>query len=69
MTDATQIIDGVKIGGEGGVSTFTALTDTPSSYASQAGKVPQVNDGETALEFVNPSAGGLKALQYNWMCL
>ena len=38
-------------GGGGGSSTFLALTDTPSSYASQAGKIPVVNGGETALEF------------------
>lgn len=39
-------------GGGTGVSSFTALTDTPSSYASQAGKTVRVNTGETALEFV-----------------
>ena len=41
--------------GGGGVSEFTALTDTPSSYIDQAGKVPTVNDGETALEFITLS--------------
>jgi len=35
----------------GGVSVFTGLTDTPSSYASQALKGVRVNAGETALEF------------------
>lgn len=39
-------------GGGGGATTFLALTDTPASYTSQAGKLPQVNSGETALEFV-----------------
>jgi hypothetical protein len=28
------------------------LTDTPASYAGQAGKLARVNTGETALEFV-----------------
>jgi len=37
--------------GGGGVSEFTALTDTPSSYTGQTGKVAVVNTGETALEF------------------
>lgn len=35
----------------GGSSNFTSLTDAPSSYSSQAGKIPVVNTGETALEF------------------
>jgi hypothetical protein len=33
--------------------TFVALTDTPGSYTGQAGKVPAVNVGEDALEFVD----------------
>lgn len=36
-----------------GASTFLALTDTPSSYASEGGKVVAVNVGETALEFIS----------------
>lgn len=40
-------------GGGGGVTTFLGLTDTPSAYADQAGKLPSVNDAETALEFVD----------------
>lgn len=42
----------------GGATTFIWLTDTPSSYAGQALKVPQVNAGETALEFVTLAGGG-----------
>lgn len=38
-------------GGGAGVTTYTGLTDTPSSYTGQAGKLPKVNDAETALEF------------------
>lgn len=38
--------------GGGGSTTFIALTDTPSSFASQTGLVPMVNVGETALEFI-----------------
>lgn len=43
----------VKQAGGGGSSTFTALTDTPSSYTGQAGKAVVVNAGATALEFVS----------------
>ncbi|WP_337846807.1 hypothetical protein [Sphingomonas sp.] len=38
-------------GGGGGVSTFLALSDTPASYAGQAGKLARVNAGATAVEF------------------
>lgn len=38
--------------GGAGVTDFTGLTDTPNSYASQAGAFPVVNSGETALEFL-----------------
>ena len=37
--------------GGSGVSTFTALTDTPSSYTGEAGKVATVNSAESALIF------------------
>lgn len=38
--------------------TFLELTDTPSSYSGQAGKIVAVNGAENALEFVNlPSLG------------
>jgi len=40
------------VGGGGGASDFLGLTDTPGSYAGQAGLVPVVNLAETALEFV-----------------
>ncbi len=42
----------------GGVTTFLALTDTPSSYSGQGGKVVQVNAGATALEFATGGGGG-----------
>jgi hypothetical protein len=38
-------------GGGGGVTSYLALSDTPSSFVGQAGKQPVVNSGETALEF------------------
>lgn len=44
-------------GGGGGASAFTDLTDTPSSYSGQAGKVVTVKGDATGLEFVTPSAG------------
>ncbi len=34
-------------------STFLAMTDTPVTYSGQSGKIPKVNVGETALEFVD----------------
>lgn len=39
-------------GGGGGVSTWLALTDTPSVFTGKGGFYPQVNDEETALELV-----------------
>ena len=45
-------------GSGGGSSTFVGLTDTPSAFTGQAGKVATVNTGETALEFATPSSGG-----------
>lgn len=40
----------------GGASTFVSLTDTPNDFTGQAGKIPVVNSGETALEFINTGA-------------
>jgi len=37
--------------GTSGVSTYLGLTDTPNSYIGEAGKIPVVNSGGTALEF------------------
>jgi hypothetical protein len=45
---------GVIAGGAGGVSDFLALTDTPDSYAGQAGKLVGVIPEETGLDFVLP---------------
>jgi hypothetical protein len=45
----------------GGATTFLGLTDTPSSYAGQSGKVVAVNGSATALEFISitgTSGGG-----------
>lgn len=38
-------------GGGTGVTQWTQLSDTPLSFASEAGSLPVVNAGETALEF------------------
>ncbi len=40
-------------GGGGGHTTFSAHTDTPSSYSSQGGKIVAVAGAENALEFVD----------------
>ncbi len=42
-----------------GAATFLGITDTPSSFSGQAGKIPKVNAGETALEFLMGSFGVL----------
>lgn len=50
-------IQSKKAGGGAGASNFLGLTDTPGSYAGQAGKFPQVNPGMTSLQFADVSAG------------
>lgn len=52
ITDS-QIIDGRAINNSGGASgtSFTGLSDTPSTFVGQAGKIPIVNSGETDLVF------------------
>lgn len=49
--DAQGRLTAAAHGSPGGSMTFTGLTDTPASYASQAGKVVNVNLLENALEF------------------
>jgi hypothetical protein len=44
--------------GTGGVSTFVELTDVPSDYTGQAGKLVAVRSDELGLEFIDPSSGG-----------
>lgn len=39
-------------------TTFKELTDTPNTYAGQAGKIPIVNVDEDGMEFVDPGGGG-----------
>ena len=41
-----------------GVTSFLGLSDTPSSYVGQEGKILAVNSGADGLEFVSPAAGG-----------
>lgn len=50
-------------GAGGGSTTFLGLTDTPSTFASQALKRVRVNAGETALEFVAQVEEDLDAVQ------
>lgn len=45
-------------GGAGGIKTFKALTDTPSTYIDQAGKFVVVKSNETGLEFTSVVPGG-----------
>jgi hypothetical protein len=49
--------------GGGGVTLFTALTDTPASYTGQAGKVLAVKVGEDGLEFVPLPGASVPNLQ------
>lgn len=58
------IYDKIETMWGGWATTFTWLTDTPSSYTGQALKVVQVNSWETALQFV-PLSGGWDALTAN----
>ena len=44
-------------GGGDGASTFVELTDTPSNYFGQAGKVPVVKSNESGLEFEDFPSG------------
>lgn len=53
MADNFNISD---VPSAGGASNFLALTDTPASYAGQAGLVATVNGGETALAFTAKTA-------------
>lgn len=46
-------------GGGGGATTFTGLTDAPSSYSGQAGKLLAVNAGATGLEFIDAPTGAI----------
>jgi len=39
--------------GGSGITTFLGLTDTPAAYTGETLKIPQVNAGETALEFTD----------------
>lgn len=48
-----------------GVTTFSGLLDTPSTYIGNSLKYPRVNIGETALEFVTISGGGSTPPQFN----
>jgi hypothetical protein len=43
--------------GVSGVTNFLGLTDTPSSYSGQSGKIVKVKSDEEGLEFVDPSEG------------
>jgi hypothetical protein len=52
-----EIGDCTGIEGGGGADNFVELEDTPSSYASQAGKLVSVNNTETGLSFIDFEAG------------
>lgn len=60
LQNRTQLLNQIattRVQTSTGSSTFLGLTDTPSSYSGQAGKVVSVNVGETALEFITSPAG------------
>ena len=54
----TTLGGGGSGGGSGGVDSFLELTDTPSSYGGQQGKIVQVRSDELGLEFVENEGGG-----------
>lgn len=47
VTESVKLVEQV-----GGPTSFTGLTDTPSTYSGQGLKWLRVNTGETAIEFV-----------------
>lgn len=47
----TATITAASIPVEGGISTFTELSDVPASYVGQAGRVPVVNNTEDGLAY------------------
>ena len=51
-----------------GASTFTGLTDVPSSYTGQAGKSLRVNSGANGLEFFTPLPAGPAFLPASQTC-
>ena len=55
-----QIVDAIdqEIGDQWKDVQFIDQDDTPDSYTGQAGKYPQVNVGETGLDFVDAPTGG-----------
>lgn len=55
----TTSSNNIFVEGNTSSTSFIANTDTPSSYASQALKLVRINAGETALEFVDSTAGGV----------
>jgi hypothetical protein len=56
LVDAsTGAADWDEFGSGGGASAFTDLTDAPSDYTGQGGKLVAVNSGATALEFITPA--------------
>lgn len=57
----TGVFENSAGGGGGGSSTFTGLTDTPSTLGT-AGQLVAVNSAGTALEFVAASSGGSSTL-------
>ncbi len=50
-------------GGGGGADSFLELTDTPSSYSGQGGKVVSVKSDASGLEFTEGGSGGTQTLQ------
>lgn len=61
-TKALKIKSQIVGGGNGGVTTFVALTDTPGSYTGQASKYLRVKATEDGLEFAVVSGNGATTL-------
>jgi uncharacterized protein (TIGR02145 family) len=55
----------VEVPTVGGADAFTDLTDAPSSYVDQGGKVLKVNSGETGIEFADAGASADEKLKYD----
>jgi len=59
-----QRASGFALVGSMGSTTFVGMTDTPGSFSGQAGKIPAVNSGESALEFVHQNVFPVASIHY-----
>lgn len=64
VTIDTTDLTFAEFSGGGGASAFTDLTDAPSSYTGQAGKLVAVKDTEDGVEFIDAATPDSNALAF-----